>query len=489
MADRPDDTPVPPDPATRVLVFGASGYIGRHLVPYLRDRGVHVLAAARNLQGLEAEGWHDVELVRADATRPETLAAALDGVSVAYYLVHSMTAGAHFPEVDRQAARTFAEAAAQAGVRRIVYLGGLSPERPDTAHLASRVETGEILRAGPVPVTEIRAAIVIGPGSAAFEVMRDLVAHLPVMVTPRWVRASSPPVALDELLVDLFALPWIDAAAGRTFDAGGPDRLTYEEMMRRLSRALGRRAPLIVPVPVLTPKLSSYWLAFVTATPPRIAQALIGGLKYDLGADTGPLRQLVPQNPIGFDEAVRRVFSAEQRILARERWREGAFNLRGRRHDVSFYSKRLTRTADSTGDPAALWRVLTEIGTHGRGYFYLNPVWRLRRWLDARLGGRPAGLRAQAGDPVPGERFDIWEVLAAKPGQRLTLYATLVAPGSGGLEFALEPGNDGGTRLSATIHWHPAGFAGLLYWYALGPVHAAMLSGMVRAIAKRADAR
>ena len=473
----------------RVLVLGASGYIGRHLVPHLRDRGVPVRAAGRRLSALQAERWENVELVQADALDPDSLARALKGVSVAYYLVHSMAAGADFPEQDRRAARVFAQAAAEAGVQRIVYLGGLSPANPDTPHLASRVETGEILRQGRVPVIEVRAGIIIGPGSAAFEVMRDLVAHLPVMVTPRWVRRKSPPIALDDILAYLAQLPWIPAAADGIYEAGGPENLTYEEMMRMLAREMGKREPFVIPVPVLTPQLSSYWLAFVSATPVRIARALITGLKYDLSADDRSLRALLPPARIDFREAIRRVFRDEQEIHAVDRWREGAWELRGRRHDISFYAKTLTRTAETDAPPAAVWDVLGDMGTRGTGYFYLNPVWRIRKSLDAMLGGRPAGPSTRRGAPYAGERFDIWRVLAAVPERRLTLLSSLVAPGTGGMEVEIAERADGGSRVSATIYWHVVGFRGLLYWYALGPGHAFMLAGMTRAIARQAAAR
>jgi uncharacterized protein YbjT (DUF2867 family) len=471
------------------LVFGASGYIGRHLVPRLAARGHRVRAAARKRAGLEAEGWNGVELVSADALDPDSLPAALAGVRVAYYLVHSMAAGADFPERDRQAARNFTAAAAEAGVERIVYLGGLTPERPESAHLASRQETGEILRDGTIPVTELRAAIVIGPGSVAFEAMRDLAAHLPIMITPRWVRTKSPPVALDDLLDDLVEIPAVSEAAGHVFDVGGPELLSYEDMLRQIADALGRRQPLILPVPVLSPELSSYWLELVTSTPANVARALIGGLKHDLHADDAELRRLLPRDLMSFRAAVERSFETEQTIEAGDRWREGAFELRGRRHDVSFYGKRLTRSADARrAAPEAVWEELAKIGTPEAGYFFLNPFWRLRRELDAVLGGRPAGPRRHAGAPVPGERFDFWRVLASKPGERLTLVSTLQAPGTGGLEFELIPRPDGGTRLSATIHWHPRGPAGLLYWYKLGPAHAAMLRGMVESVCRRAEA-
>lgn len=294
------------------LVFGASGYIGSNLVPKLLSRDIAVRAASRKAQALKTRHWKNVELIDADALQPKTLKQALQNVDTAYYLVHSMAAGKNFSRLDLEAAANFAAAAESAGVRRIIYLGGLVPEDADSEHIVSRRETGDILRRGKVPVTEVRAGIIVGTGSAAFEVMRDLVFHLPAMITPRWVRAKSPPIALDNLLEYLVRLPDIDEAAGQIYDAAGPETLTYEEMMRVLADVAGKRQPIIVPVPVLSPKLSSYWLRFVTSVPTNIARALIGGLKHDFTADTAPLQQLVPQSLLDFRASVEVALNGEQ---------------------------------------------------------------------------------------------------------------------------------------------------------------------------------
>lgn len=471
--------------AERVLVLGASGYIGRHLTPRLATMGFAVTAAARRTAAMAAEGWEGVTIRAADALDPDSLRDALSGQDVVFYLVHAMAAGGDFPARDRAAAANLARLAGEAGVRRIVYLGGLAPHDADTPHLASRVETGAILREGPVAVVEIRAGIVIGAGSAAFEVMRDLVAHLPAMVTPRWVRALSPPVALDDLLATMIALAGAPGAGGQVFEVGGPQRMSYEQMMRALARLMGRRPPLIIPVPLLTPELSSWWLALISATPVNVARALITGLRYDLSADDAALRAIMPPPATDFETAVLRVFEQERAMLAADRWREGAFDLRGRRHDVSFYGKSLTRAADVAAPPEAVWRTVAMIGGPEAGYFALAPLWRARFWLERRLGGEAAPRRGDR-PLATGLRFDGWRVLAAAPGARLTLVSTLRGPGAGGLEIALAPQPGGATRLEATLHWHPAGAVGLLYWFALWPLRALALGAMARAIARRA---
>ena len=473
-----------------VLVFGATGYIGAHLVPRLAREACTVRASGRNLKVLEARGWRGVELVEADALRPESLAAALSGVHTAYYLVHSMAAGRHFGQLDLQAAENFARAAGVAGVRRIVYLGGLIPENADSEHLVSRRETGERLRAGPVPVTEIRAGIIVGPGSAAYEVIRDLVNHLPLMLTPRWVQSRSSPIALDNLLDYLVAVARLDEAAGKVFDAAGPDYLSYEEVMRQYGQAVGKR-PRILRVPVLTPTLSAYWLGLVTAVPANIARALIGGLKHDLPADDAELRRLVPLKLLSFRESVAAALQAEQAHAVAARWSEGLLMFRGFRIDNAFYAKRASGFAVGSASASAVWQTVTTIGGDN-GYYCMNWLWRLRGVMDWLVGG--PGLTRGRRHPTQlrlGDRVDYWTVLAFEPTRRLTLHFGMRAPGSGVLEFEVDPEAAEPpaqrTRLTVTAYWHPQGVWGLLYWYALVPAHLFIFRAMTQAMLRRAE--
>jgi uncharacterized protein YbjT (DUF2867 family) len=474
-------------PGPRALVFGASGYIGTNLVPRLVAEGVAVRASARNRKVLEARGWRGVELVEADALRPETLAAALEGIEVAYYLVHSMAAGRDFGRLDLEAADNFTRAASAAGVRRIVYLGGLVPRDADSEHLVSRKETGDRLRAGSVPVTELRAGIIVGAGSAAYEVMRDLVFNLPMMVTPKWVQSKSSPIALPNLLEYLVRLPRLAETAGGIYDAGGPEYLSYEAMMRIFGDVIGR-PPRILRVPVLTPTLSSYWLGLVTAVPANIARALIGGLKHDIPADNSKLRALVPQQLLTFRESVETALAAERKHEVAARWTEGAFPFRQYRHDYAYYAKKAGGSAVANASPAAVWRVVTSMGGDNR-YFYMNGLWWLRELADWLVGG-PGFTRGRR-DPEHlrlGDSIDYWTVLGIEPERRLTLNFGMKAPGAGILEFEIEPLGDGRTRLTETAYWHPQGVWGLLYWAVLVPFHLFIFKGMTRAVARRAEA-
>jgi len=475
-------------PAPLHLVFGASGYIGGNLVPGLLAADRRVRATARNVEVLEGRGWQGVELVRADALDPATLPAALAGVDVAYYLVHSMAAGRDFERLDREAAANFARAAAAAGVRRIVYLGGLIPPNPRSQHLRSRAETGDVLRQGAVPVTEIRAGMIIGPGSAAYEVIRDLVNHLPAMVTPAWVRSRSTPIALPDLLHYLVAVADLPAAAGRILDAGGPEAVTYEEIMRCYGRLAGRR-PLILAVPVLTPRLSSYWLRLVTSVPTSVAQALVEGLEHDFIADDGELRALVPRRLMGLEEAVQAAIEADRSHTVVARWVEGAIACRNYHPEYGFYAKRAGATATGTASPEAVFDVVCRIGGD-EGWFYADVLWWIRRALDWLAGG--PSFRRDRRHPTElrvGDVVDSWRVIALEPGRRLTLLMEMNGPGAGVLEFVVKPGPGGsGSSVSATAYWHPAGVPGLLYWYALAPAHLFIFRGLTRALERRASA-
>ena len=477
----------PSDPRPLHVVVGASGYIGGNLVPELLRTGHRVRATARNVEVLEGRGWLGAELARADALEPDSLTSALAGADVAYYLVHSMAAGSDFGAIDRVAAGNFARAAAAAGVRRIVYLGGLIPPDPRSQHLKSRAETGDVLRQGPVAVTEVRAGMIIGAGSAAYEVIRDLVNHLPLMVTPSWVRSVSTPIALPDLLAYLIAVAALPGAGGRILDAGGPDAVTYEEIMRCYGRLVGRKARILA-VPVLTPRLSSYWLRFITSVPTSIARALVEGLEHDFVANDSELRALVPRRLMGLEESIRAAIEADRNHAATVRWVEGAIACRNFRPEYGFYAKRAGATAHGAADADAVFRVVCRFGGED-GHFFADGLWWIGRSIDWLLGG--PSFRRQRRHPTQlrvGDVVDCWRVIGLEPGRRLTLLMEMKAPGAGVLEFVVRPDADGsGSSVTVTAYWHPAGVAGLLHWYSRAPAHAFLLLGMARAFMRRAS--
>jgi uncharacterized protein YbjT (DUF2867 family) len=451
------------------------------------QRGDHVRAAARHREVLEGRGWPDVDLVTADALEPQTLGPALQGIEVAYYLVHSMAAGRDFARRDRIAADNFREAAERAGLRRIVYLGGIQPRAHPSEHLASRRETGERLRAGRVPVTEVRAGIIVGPGSAAFEVIRDLVYHLPVMVTPRWVRSRAQPIALDDLLEYLIRLPDLEAAAGGVFDLGGPEVLSYEQLIRQFAEVIGKR-PLIVPVPLLSPRLSAYWLDLITAVPANVGRALVEGLRHDIIADDAPIRALIRMRLHTYKEAVVEALHAEQRSAIPARWTEGAFAFRNYRPDIAYYAKTFRVEGHVDAGTGYVWEQVLMIGGE-HGWPYMNWLWQIRGALDGLLGG--AGVRRGRRDPLAlrvGDTLDYWRVVNVEPRRRLTLSAELRQPGAAVLEFELDSEESGGTRLSLSTHFHPAGAPGIGYWLLMRPLLERVNLGLVHALAARAEA-
>lgn len=466
------------------LVFGASGYIGSNLVPLLVQQGRRVRAAARNAAVLEGREWSGVECVAADALRADTLPAVMRDVTVAYYLVHSMASGRDFARLDLQAAANFRDVATAAGVKRIVYLGGLIPEQPESIHLRSRYDTGQILRQGSVPVTEVRAGMIIGAGSAAFEVMRDLVNNLPAMVTPRWVRSRSPPIALPDLLAYLSAVADKPEAQDQIYDAAGPEVMSYAEVMRVLARKLGRRI-VIFPVPVLTPRLSSYWLWLVTSVPVNIARALIDGLKQDVLANPEPLRQLIPQPLCTIEQAIEAALQAEQDNDVPAHWVEGSMRCRNFEPRYAYYAKQASGSCLTDASAAALWQQICSVG-QDQDFFALNPLWWLRGVADWLLGG--PSFRRKRRDPRElrmGDVVDAWRVIALHPQRKLTLLLEMKLPGAGVLEFEVLD-RAGQREVRATAYFHPAGVWGLLYWYPLVPFHFWIFKAMTREIARRA---
>ncbi|NGP51961.1 DUF2867 domain-containing protein [Thioalkalivibrio sp. XN8] len=468
------------------VVLGASGYMGSNLAPALAAAGWQVRAVARNKAVLEAREWPGVECWSADVLKPETLAPVLEGADVVYYLVHMMWTGSDFVPVERRAAENARKACEAAGVRRIVYLGGIMPKEKRSQHMEGRRVVGDTLREGSIQVIELQAAMIVGPGSAAFEVIRDLVNHLPFMITPKWVRRRSTPIALENVLTYTIAAADLPFEGHRTLEIAGPDVLTYQEIMNIYGEFVGKK-PIVLPVPVLTPKLSSYWLYFVTSVPPTTAMSLVEGLAHDYVAEDHEMRELVPQRLLTFRESIAATLEAEKNRQAPARWVEGSIACRDWNPKYSFYAKKFCGEKETTASREALFEVLQQFGRDG-DFFSYRPLWWLRRAFDWLIGG--PSFRTGRRDPETlrmGDIVDGWRVLGLKPNERLTLSMLMRAPGSGLQEFNIRE-RDGKRMVELCSYWHPAGFWGLLYWYGHLPLYSPLVNGAVAEIARRAEA-
>jgi uncharacterized protein YbjT (DUF2867 family) len=482
----PADEPIAP--GSLVLVTGASGYVGGRLVAELLERGYRVRCLVRTPSKLARAPWRDrVEVVVGDVA--EDLGPAMAGVAAAYYLVHSIGATADWSAHDRAAAGNFRDAAAAAGVQRIVYLGGLGVAEDDLSeHLTSRHEVGHELAAGPVPVTELRAAVVIGSGSASFEMLRYLVEVLPVMVTPRWVDTRCQPVAIRDVLrflADALTAP----VAGRVLDVGGPDVLSYRDMMRIYAEEAGLPRRIIVPVPVLTPGLSSHWVGLVTPIPPSLARPLIESLVNDVVVRGDAAADAMPGPLLGYREAVARALGRVKSGDVPTRWSQAEL---GGRHAAeplptdpswaggSVFSDRRTRRVAAA--PAQVYAAISRIGG-ATGWHHGEWLWGIRGALDTLAGG--VGMRRGRVHPSElsvGDPLDFWRVEEARPGEIVRLRAEMRLPGEAWLEWRLEPDGDG-TVVSQTARFHPRGLLGRLYWYAVAPFHHFVFPGLLRGIA------
>lgn len=502
------------------LVTGATGYIGGRLVPALLEsvqgagpsstRGSKVRVLVRDVAKVRDQPWASrVEVRQGDCTDPASLAGLFDGVDVAYYLVHSLVSGPHFESVDRQAALTFASAAKAAGVGRIVYLGGLTPRDPGrrgqgppgnglSRHLRSRGEVGEILRDSGVPTVELRAAIILGSGSASFEMLRYLTERLPVMVTPKWVSNRVQPIAVRDVLRYLVKVAELPAEVNRSFDIGGPDVLTYKEMMLRYTKVAGLAKRVILAVPVLSPRLSSLWVGLVTPVPSGIARPLVESLRSEVICTDDDIADFVDvpaSSLVGFDEAVHLALVRVRNAEVTTRW--SSASPPGAPSDPlptdpswsggSLYSDHREIQVDV--DAEALWAVIEGVGGVN-GWYSLSIAWELRGWLDRLVGG--VGLRRGRRDPERlrvGDALDFWRVEELVQGRLLRLRAEMRLPGLAWLEMSVEPNGSGRSVYRQRALFHPKGLLGHAYWWSVAPFHGVVFSGMARNIVRAATKR
>lgn len=474
-----------------ILVSGASGYIGSQLVPELLRAGHYVVCMGRNARQLTRRFSRHGHIVEADALRPETLDGIFRGIDVAYYLIHSLGAGEHrFRQTDQTAARNFATAAKAAGVRRIVYLGGLGDRNRElSAHLLSRQETSQALRQYGPPLTEFRSAVVIGAGSTSFEMIRYLTERLPIMICPRWVTTRIQPIAMSDVVSYLVAALETPESAGQSIDIGSPSIETYRTMMLKYAAQRGLRRPLLQ-VPVLTPRLSSYWVDLFTPISPSISRPLIEGLRTEVVCRNNLARKLFPGiQPISYEEALERALrvpdlaevvehTIEERSECKPSFRRPFLEHEGWVADI-----REGRVAAPTSH---VFAVAEGIGGR-RGWYYATALWRLRAVLDRVVGGVGMGEGRRDPDKLQrGDKLDFWEVDVIESGKRLRLKASMRVPGEAYLQFETFAEDNRTTRLRSVALFRPRGVAGRLYWWFLLPIHKFIFTGLNAAIRKRA---
>lgn len=481
------------DPTARlILVTGATGYIGGRLVPRLLELGYRVRVLARDPDRLQGRPWlEQVDVCQGDVFDPDTLRPALADVSAAYYLIHSMRGNPDFHQRDLIAARNFGLAAQEQGVRHLIYLGGLGDPATDLSrHLQSRQQTGAALREAGVPVTEFRAGIIVGSGSMSFEMIRYLTERIPIMICPRWVFTRTQPISIHDTLDYLVAALQRPASEGRIIEIGGADVLTYGEMMTGYARVRGLRRYLI-PVPVLTPRLSSYWVHWMTPIPSDIARPLIEGLRNEIVVRDDTARQIFPDiHPVDYETAVRAALQNLQASAVETSWSDALVSSQPQRqptilttHEGMIIDQRQQIV---NAPPEAAFRAFASLGGE-RGWLHLNWAWRLRGALDRIVGG--VGLRRGRRDPDDvrvGDAVDFWRVEAVEENRLLRLRAEMKLPGLAWLQFAVEPIGEGQTRLTQTAFFAPKGLSGWLYWYGLYPIHSLVFSGMARKVGERA---
>jgi uncharacterized protein YbjT (DUF2867 family) len=472
-----------------ILLTGATGYVGGRLLKALQAAGYPVRCLVRRPEFLAPRVSPETELVKGDCLAAASLPAACVGVHTAYYLVHSMGSTGDFTAQDRTAAANFGAAAHAAGVRRIIYLGGLGDAGGQlSTHLRSRHETGEALRANGVPVIELRASIILGSGSLSFELIRALVERLPVMLCPRWVRTPAQPIAIEDVLAYLLAAIELPRGQDGIFEIGGADRVSYAGIMDEYARQRGLRR-LMIPVPLLTPRLSSLWLGLTTPVYARVGRKLIESVENETTVQDDRALRVFPMRPMGLRQAIQRAMLNEDQEYGATRWSDAISSAGlppswgGMRFGTRLVDSRAVHVPVSA---AVAFAAIRRIGG-STGWYYGNCLWRVRGFIDLLFGG--VGLRRGRRHPeelAVGDTVDFWRVEAYEPDRRLRLVAEMKLPGRAWLEFEVEP-DDNGTTIRQTAVFDPIGLLGLLYWYGVYPLHARVFAGMLRGAARSAE--
>lgn len=471
----------------KVLLTGATGYIAQRLLPILLEKEIHVVCCVRNTKRFDAEKYrqpHLLQVIEVDFLEPETLKAIPDDIDAAYYLLHSMSSSTDFSATEKQVASNFKDRLAQTEVKQVIFLSGIINSKKLSKHLISRKEVEKTLQSDSYALTTLRAGIIIGSGSASFEIMRDLVEKLPLMIAPKWLNTKCQPIAIRDVVAFLHRVLLLKTAFNQVYDIGGPEVISYKNMLLRFAkvRKLQRR---IFIVPVMTPKLSSYWLYFVTSTSYTLARNLVESMKVDVVATPNSLQDTVGIQSLEYDEAIRLAFGKIKQNQVISSWRDAMNNEANKANfsalvevpdEACFKDRRSTKI----NDPERVMHNIWNIGGT-TGWYYATWLWKMRGFLDKLFGG--VGLqrgRTSANDLFPGSVIDFWRVLLAdKTSKRLLLYAEMKLPGEAWLEFKIDKNN----ILHQTATFRPLGIAGRLYWYAVLPFHAFIFKGMLNKIA------
>jgi len=481
----------------KILVTGASGYVGGRLVTALLADQMQVRVFVRDARKIKGQLWaKEVEVAEGNANNYQSTLAALTGVHTAFYLLHSINLGPNFDEIESAMARNFAKAAEAAGVKQIVYLGGIANDTKTSKHLQSRANTGKELATTSVPVMELRAGIIIGSGSASFEMLRHLTHRLPIMTTPKWVSNKTHPIAIRDVLWYLRNVAKLEKPVAGIFDIGGPEVLSYAEMMQKFAKISGLRKRWIIKVPVLTPGLSSLWIGLVTPVPTALARPLVGSLISEVVADPAKsINQIIPLPPEGLIDvagAIELALTNTSGNNVSTRWSDATLPTapwQKAQSDPDWAGETLYKDTREQITPASigsLWKTVEQIGGDN-GWYGSDFLWFLRGLLDRLIGG--VGLRRGRRDPLHlrvGDSLDFWRVEIVEPEKVLKLYAEMILPGKAWLEFKIEKLPTGESKIIQEASYSPRGLGGQLYWFAVSPLHFLVFPTMLRNIVRSA---